>query len=95
MKTHKLSVLSIALAAALAVAGCGGGGDGDSYQEPQPPAPPPTQPKVAESFTKWSKAVVAQPAEGQPENMDELLVDFDGNNDPAAYAELFPAEPTT
>jgi len=95
MKTHKLSLLSVALATALAVAGCGGGDGGNGYQEPQPPAPPPPAQPKAESFTAWSKAVVAKPAEGLPENMDELVVDFDGNNDPAAYAELFPAEPTT
>jgi len=86
MKMQKYYLLSIGFATALAVAGCG---SGDSEAPAAQPAPP-EAPK-AESFTNWSKnGVFAKPAEGTPEVMDTLVWNFDGDNDPAAYADLLP-----
>jgi hypothetical protein len=86
MTTRQLTLLCVSLAA-LAAAGCGGGG----YDEPQPQQPP--QQPQAESFTDWSKNdVFAKPAEGAPENMDTLVWNFDGDDNPNAYSELLPPE---
>ena len=83
MNALKLSLFC----ATAALAGCGGS-DYD-MATPTPPATP-----QAESFTNWSKTgVFTKPAEGVPENMDTLVWNFDGNDNPDAYSELLP--PTT
>lgn len=88
MTTRKLLFLPLILATAFAVAGCGGSSDGDA---PTPPAPPPPPPQLGESFTTWSKnGVFAKDADGDPEIMDELVFNFDGNDNPDAYADLLP-----
>jgi hypothetical protein len=88
MKTRNLTLLCT-LTASFALAGCNGGDYKPMEEQPQQP----TQPK-AESFTDWSKnGVFAKPAEGAPENMDTLVWNFDGNDNPNAYSELLP--PTT
>jgi hypothetical protein len=89
MKTQTRTFICT-LTAAFAVAGCGGGGYDEPPPQPQPQ--PPTQPQ-AESFTDWSKnGVFAKPAEGAPENMDTLVWNFDGDDNPNAYSELLPPE---
>lgn len=98
MITHRLSPLSLALATALLVVGCGGGSSGYNDEPPpvaaappaNPPADPPTQP-TGESFTEWSRnGVFAKPADGAPEIMDELVFNFDGDDNPDAYSDLLP-----
>jgi len=94
MNTRSLLPLAIA---ALVVSGCGGGSDG--YSESQspvvvtpPPAPPPVQP-TGESFTDWSRnGVFAKAPDGEPEVMDDLAFNFDGDDNPNAYSDLLPPE---
>jgi hypothetical protein len=86
---------SLLLIAALAAAGCGGGGGGgDPYAMPTPtPTPTPSPTPTAESYTNWFKvAVFSQPAANPPVDMDTLVINFDSNENPDAFSDLFPPE---
>jgi hypothetical protein len=84
MNTSKVVLLTLSAFIAAAMSGCSGGND----SMPQSDATP--QPR-GEGFTAWSKsAVFNAPAEGAPVVMDSLSFNFDGNDDPNAYAELLP-----
>ena len=92
MTTFKRSASSLLLVAALAAAGCGGGGGEQVYNPPAPPTPP-APPPSAEGFTNWFKvSVFSQPAAGTPVEMETLVFNFDSNDNPDAYSELFPIE---
>ncbi|HYM36048.1 MAG TPA: hypothetical protein VET48_11665 [Steroidobacteraceae bacterium] len=94
MNSRKFCLLVIGLATAFAVAGCGGGSSEAPSTALMPPPPPPTV--TGESFTNWSKvAVFAKPEDGKPIDMplDDkgiLTVNFDGDDNSNAYADLLP-----
>ena len=81
----KKSQLVLLLAGAtISLAGCSAGSDSPISND----SPPRAQ---AEGFTHWSKSTVFnKPADSTPEIMDTLVFNFDGNDDPNAYAELLP-----
>jgi hypothetical protein len=86
MNTLKLPLLSFSLVAALAAAGCGGGSDHQSMSMTTTPT------STTENFTEWSTVqVFTQPETGAPVNMDTLVFNFDGDDNPNAYAGLLPA----
>jgi ABC-type glycerol-3-phosphate transport system substrate-binding protein len=83
----KTQMRALALIGAVAViAGCGGGSS-SSYETP----PVATQPA---SFTSWSKQEVFAKAEtATPTETEPLMFNFDGDDNPDAYAELLPTAP--
>lgn len=102
MTTQKLISTCAVLVMALTLAGCGGSSGGNDAEisppvNAAPPAPPPTPAPepVGESFTQWSRdGVYAKDADGEPEIMDDLTFNFDGNDNPDAYSDLLPPEGT-
>ncbi len=83
MTTQKL-LAAIGLTA-LVAAGCDG--NRQSYSAP-PPVPMQVQPAA---FTNWSKEeVFAKPETAAPTETESVALSFNDNDNPEAYADLFP-----
>jgi hypothetical protein len=83
MTKKKLSWV-LACVTTLTVAGC------DSNHRQSYSAPAPAQIQTA-NFTHWSKQeVFAKPETALPTESEDLVFNFDGDNNPDAYTDLLP-----
>ena len=85
MNTSKLMLLSLCSIVALSATGCGG----SAYHGANTPTPAPMQ--SAESFTSFSKSMIGTSDMNIPVDVDATVFSFDGDDNPTAYADLFPA----